>query len=95
MPLCWRGGVAIRRMDLCHEACRESIVGRRNWHAGGESASDDLGEAATVGFVRHDRQKRRGIDNHFGNPSSSYSQLVSELTGSRIWARNSLAISMT
>ena len=46
--------------------------------AGVGRASDDLGEAAAVGFVKHDRQKRRGIDNHFGNPSSSYSQLVSE-----------------
>ena len=47
------------------------------------------------GFVEHDGQKRRGVDNHFGNPFSSYIQLVSELTGSRMWARISFAIAMT
>jgi hypothetical protein len=36
-------------------------------------------EAPAVGFIKYDHQKLRGIDNHFGNPSSSYSQLVSEL----------------
>src|ERR1700744_4001557 len=62
------------------------------WHVPFPSQRDGFRVARGVGFGQHDRQQRRSVDDHLGKPFSSYIQLVSELTGSRMCARISLPI---